>query len=118
MSKILYFIIFTLFFAGSSYFENLNAADEKANSHGGKNELPESARPNDATISLFEERKKRFIDNQRRKGDLYIIEPKGNAKNFNFEKNLISSKLKKQLSKGFLLSYLFYDNGEYAMKLL
>ena len=39
------------------------------------------------------------------------IEPKGNAKNFNFEKNLASSKLEKQLSKGFLLSYLFYDNG-------
>ena len=82
----------------------------KAISYNDKHELPEHARPNDATISLYEERKKRFID-KRRQGRLYIIEPKGNAKNFNFEKNLASSKLEKQLSKGFLLSYLFYDNG-------
>ena len=84
---------------------------EEANSHGGALELPESARPNDATISLFEERKKNFIEQRRREGRLYTVSPKGNAKNFNFEKNLVSSKLEKQLSKGFLLSYLFYDNG-------
>ena len=54
-------------------------------SYGGVNEMPEKARPNDSTISLFEERKKRFIDNQRRKGDLYIIEPKGNAINFKYK---------------------------------
>ncbi len=64
----------------------------KAISYNCKHELPEHARPNDATISLYEERKKRFIDNRRRQGRLYIIEPKGNAKNFNFEKNLASFK--------------------------
>ena len=51
MNKILYLIIFILFLTNSSY-------SEEANSHGGALELPESARPNDATISLFEERKK------------------------------------------------------------
>jgi hypothetical protein len=106
VKKLLGIMILSLLLSGNAY-----ADDGKAVSYGGVNEMPEKARPNDATISLFEERKKRFIDNQRRKGDLYIIEPKGNAKNFNFEKNLISSKLEKQLSKGFILSYLFYDNG-------
>ena len=87
------------------------ADDRKAVSYGGAHELPEDARPNDATISLFEERKNKFIKQRKRQGRLYTINPKGNAIEFNFEKNLPSSKLEKQLSKGFLLSYLYYDNG-------
>ena len=106
MKKILSLIIFILFFFNHSY-----SNDEKAKSWNNANEMPEKARPNDATISLFEERKKRFIENQRRKGDLYIIEPKGNAVKFKYEKNLDSVSLKKELSKGYILSYLFYDNG-------
>jgi len=106
MKKILSLIIFILFFFNHSY-----SNDEKAKSWNNANEMPEKARPNDATISLFEERKKRFIENQRRKGDLYIIEPKGNAVKFKYEKNLESLSLKKELSKGYVLSYLFYDNG-------
>jgi len=90
---------------------NANADDVKAVSYGGVSEMPEKARPNDATISLFEERKKSFIENRRRQGRLYIIEPKGNAVNFKYEKNLDSVSLKKELSKGYILSYLFYDNG-------
>ena len=105
--KIILSLIILIFFL----FNHAYSDDEKAKSWNGANEMPEKARPNDATISLFEERKKSHIENRRRQGRLYIIEPKGNAKNFNFEKNLISSKLEKQLSKGFLLSYLFYDNG-------
>ena len=64
MNKILYLIIFLLFLTNSSY-------SEEANSHGGALELPESARPNDATISLFEKRKKLFIERRRREGRLY-----------------------------------------------
>jgi hypothetical protein len=106
MKKLLGIVVICSLLGGNAY-----ADDGKAVSYGGVSELPEDARPNDATISLFEERKKRFIDKRRRQSRLYIIEPKGNAKNFDFEKNLISSKLEQQLSKGFLLSYLFYDNG-------
>jgi len=83
----------------------------KAISYNDKHELPENARPNDATISLYEERKKRFIKRRRREGRLYTIAPKGNAVKFTYQKNLPSLKLEKQLSEGFLLSYLFYDNG-------
>ena len=83
----------------------------KAISYNDKHELPEHVHPNDATISLYEERKKRFIKRRRREGRLYTIAPKGNAVKFTYQKNLPSLKLEKQLSEGFLLSYLFYDNG-------
>lgn len=106
MKKLLAIVVLGLLLSGNAY-----ADDGKAVSYGGVNEMSEKARPNDATISLFEERKKRFIENQRRKGDLYIIEPKGNAVKFKYEKNLESLSLKKELSKGYVLSYLFYDNG-------
>ena len=106
MKKLLGIVVLGLLLSGNGYADN-----GKAVSYGGVNEMPEKARPNDATISLFEERKKRFIENQRRKGDLYIIEPKGNAVKFKYEKNLDSVSLKKELSKGYILSYLFYDNG-------
>ena len=95
MKKILGIIVLSLLLSGNAY------ADE----------MPEKARPNDATISLFEERKKSHIENRRRQGRLYIIEPKGNAVNFKYKKNLDSVSLKKELSKGYILSYLFYDNG-------
>ena len=75
------------------------------------NEMPEKARPNDKTISLYEYKKKLWIQNLRGPGHLYTIKPKGNAKVFNYEKNISSSKLESQLSKGYLLSYLFYDKG-------
>ena len=79
MKKVLIFIIFTLFLTNSSY-------SEKINTHGGALELPESARPNDATISHFELRKKLFIEQRRREGRLYTVTPKGNAKKFTYEK--------------------------------
>jgi len=104
MKKVLIFIIFTLFLTNSSY-------SEKVNTHGGTNELPESARPNDATIYYFELQKKLFIKQRRRQGRLYTVPPKGNAKKFTYEKNISSSKVDKQLSEGYLLSYIFYDNG-------
>ena len=106
MKKLLAIVVLGLFFSGNAY-----ADDGKAVSYGGAGEMPEKARPNDATISLFEERKKNHIENRRRQGRLYIIEPKGNAVKFKYEKNLDSVSLKKELSKKYVLSYLFYDNG-------
>ena len=106
MKKLLGIIVLGLLLGG-----NANADDEKAVSYGGAHELPEDARPNDATISLFEERKKFFIEQRRRQGRLYTVAPKGNAKKFVYKKNLLSSKIENQLSEGFFLSYLYYDNG-------
>ena len=101
MKKLLGIVVLSLLLVNSSY-------SEEANSHRGALELPESARPNDATISLFEERKKNFIEQRRREGRLYTVSPKGNAKKFTYEKNKSSSKVDKQLSEGHLLSYLFF----------
>ena len=96
MWKILSLIILSLFIAKNVFADN---------------EMPEKARPDDKTISLYEYKKKIFIKNRRDQGRLYTIKPKGNAKVFNYEKNILSSKLESQLSKGYLLSYLFYDKG-------
>jgi len=79
--------------------------------YNGVLELPEDARPNDDTIAYFEIRKLMFIERLRERGRIYTIEPKGNAVEFNFDKNLPSSTLEKELSEGLILSYLFYDNG-------
>lgn len=75
-------------------------------------EIPENARPNDATISLYEDGRREFFSVWKSRGNLYTIEPKGNAEQFKHSQNLKSETLKRQLSKGYILSYLFYDNGE------
>ena len=106
MKKLLGIVVLGLLLVNSSYSD-----DGKAISYNNALELPEHARPNDATISLFEERKEKFIKERRRQNRLYTIAPKGNAAKFTYEKNLPSLKLEKQLSEGFLFSYLFYDNG-------
>jgi len=106
MKKLLSILVLGLLFGGSGY-----ADDGKAVSYGGAHELPEHARPNDATISLFEERKNKFIKKRKKQKRLYTIKPKGNAIEFNYDKNLTSSTLEKELSEGFILSYLYYENG-------
>jgi CubicO group peptidase (beta-lactamase class C family) len=106
VKKIFLTILFTLVQSLSVY-----ADDGKAVGYDGALALPEDARPNDATISLFEERKEIFINRRKMQGQLYTIAPKGNAVEFNFDKNLPSSTLEKELSEGFILSYLYYENG-------
>ena len=64
----------------------------------------------DATISLFEERKN-FIKHEENKAIIHWLQPKGNALNLIYDKNLPSSTLEKELSEGFILSYLYYENG-------
>ena len=99
-------MVLGLLLSGNAY-----ADDGKAVSYGGAHELPEHARPNDATISLFEEIKNKFIKKRKKQKRLYTIKPKGNAIEFNYDKNLTSLTLEKELSEGFILSYLYYENG-------
>jgi len=106
MKKLLGIVVLSLLLSG-----NAHADDGKAVSYGGAHELPEHARPNDATISLFEERKNKFIKKRKKQKRLYTIKPKGNAIEFNYDKNLTSLTLEKELSEGFILSYLYYENG-------
>jgi hypothetical protein len=75
-------------------------------------ELPESARPNDATISYYEERKSSMLARRSQQGSLYTILPKGNSINFAIDENKPSLILEKELSEGYILSYIYYENGK------
>ena len=74
-------------------------------------EIPEKERPNDATISLYEDGRREFFITLKSGGNMYSIKPKGNSETFKISKNPQSKILDKQLSKGYILSYLYYDNG-------
>ena len=74
-------------------------------------EMPENARPNDATIALYERGRRNFFDTLKFQGEFYTITPKGNAEPFNFMTNPKSKFLEDQLTNGYLTSYLYYDTG-------
>lgn len=73
-------------------------------------ELPENIRPNDATISLYQERRLNLI-RQRGWGRLYTIKPKGNAVDYKEQPKKSSEVLDTALTRGYLFSYLYYENG-------
>jgi len=70
-------------------------------------ELPSDVRPNDATISLYNDRRIKFINKRRSQGNAYTVDPKGNAVPFKHDPNPASLTLEKELSEGYILSYLF-----------
>lgn len=74
-------------------------------------EMPENARPNDATIALYERGRKNFFDTLKSRGEFYTITPKGNAEPFNYMTNPKSKFLEDQLTNGYLTSYIYYDSG-------
>ena len=74
-------------------------------------EMPENARPNDATISLYERGRRNFFNKLKSQGEFYTIVPKGNSELFKYLANQKSKVLEAQLAKGYLTSYLYYDNG-------
>jgi CubicO group peptidase (beta-lactamase class C family) len=80
-------------------------------SYSESHEILESARPNDATISLYENRKNNFIQLQKRKGNVYTIAPKGNKVDFASNSNPKSLTLEKELASGYILSYIYYEKG-------
>lgn len=74
-------------------------------------ELPENVRPNDATISLYQDRLATLIETRRAQGRLYKIEPKGNSVPFKQSPSKTSQALEKELASGFIVSYLYYESG-------
>ena len=80
-------------------------------SHSSNEELPQNVRPNDNTISLYLDRKTSHIEHRQDQGRTYKVEPSGNALDFKFVPNIKSTVLEQQLSKGYILSYLFYEDG-------
>ena len=96
--------------------ENTNTAapadmDGPAVQYDNFSEIPESARPNSATISLYEENRRTFLQRLINGGNAYRIRPAGNA--VSFQRNLLpeSATIERELSDGYLLSYLYYENG-------
>jgi CubicO group peptidase (beta-lactamase class C family) len=77
----------------------------------GNAELPEEITPNDATISLYSERRLSFIQRGKERGRLYTIQPKGNAITYQQELTENSQILERELSEGYILSYLYFENG-------
>lgn len=75
-------------------------------------EMPQSARPNDATISLYEDRRVSHLSHQAIRDNLYHIKPNGNAVQFKKESTIPSQTLEKELATGYILSYLYYADGE------
>lgn len=74
-------------------------------------EIPEGQRPNDATVSLYLERKERFLLRLIYNGEAYVISPKGNHEPFARNPNPPSESLIQELAEGYIYSYLYYDNG-------
>ena len=73
--------------------------------------IPELIRPNDATISFYQERFFNLIKRRDSQGRLYTIKPKGNAVEYVEQPNKSSETLNAELSKGYILSYLYYEKG-------
>jgi len=74
-------------------------------------EFSEKARPNDKAISNSQDGYRSRIQRWKSQNRLYVVEPKGNAIDFRYEPNKKSLILEKELSEGYILSYLFYENG-------
>lgn len=88
------------------------AVDGKAANHNKPfSELPESARPNDAAISLYQDQLASHIERRKAQGRLYTIHPKGNAAPFKQASHTSSQALEKELANGYIVSYLFYASG-------
>lgn len=109
LSLIIFFLL-TLASCQTTMTRQNNPGGE-AVSYGRSINIPQKARPNDATISAYEDRKKSFLQRRKNGGRLYVVEPKGNAVDFRYQPNKKSLILEKELSEGFILSYLFYENG-------
>ena len=74
-------------------------------------EFSEKARPNDKAISNSQDGYRSRIQRWKSQNRLYVVNPKGNAVDFKYEQNEKSLILEKELSEGYILSYLFYENG-------
>ena len=74
-------------------------------------QFSEIDRPNDEAISNSQDGYRSKIQRWKSQNRLYVVEPKGNAVDFKYEPNKKSLILEKELSEGYILSYLFYENG-------
>ena len=89
--KVILFYFFYIFLSFQSYGCTFNCGSSSVipqNDPGGPAvkygdshftvEIPESERPNDATISLYEDGRRHFYQKLKSQGNMYSIPPKGN----------------------------------------
>ena len=84
---------------------------QSVTTYGDGIEIPERARPNEATKQYYLAAQKEWIESNIRRGRGYKISPAGNALAFEARPNPISKMLEKEFEGGSLISYLYYDNG-------
>ena len=86
------------FNCGSSHVIQQKDPGGPAVKYGNKSfntEIPEKERPNDATISLYEDGRRVFFQKRKLRGNMYSIPAKGNAEPFKITKNPKSKILEK-----------------------
>ena len=84
---------------------------EQAVQYENFSEIPESARPNNATIALYEDNRRIFLQRLISGGNAYRIRPAGNAVPFQEDLLPANPTIEQELSDGYLLSYLYYEDG-------
>ena len=112
---LMFVFLFSLMGDGVSYAGIISncsncGGEGKAVNYGRSINIPEKARPNDATISSYQIRRNNWLLRKSNQGLLYVVEPKGNAIDFRYEPNKKSLILEKQLSLLKENFYVFYDS--------
>ena len=79
--------------------------------YGNGAEIPQSARPNDATIERYEFMRREFRDRLVAGENAYRIRPAGNAVAFREELLPANAAIDRELREGYVLSYLYYEDG-------
>ncbi len=82
-----------------------------ANSNFSGHEMPEEFRPNDATISLVEKRKLRWLKSREIQKRIIYIDPVDTHHSITTLNNDENAHLEQELNTGYMLSYLFFDKG-------
>jgi hypothetical protein len=73
--------------------------------------MPERVTPNDATISIYQNRRSEFIATRKFQNRLYTIPANINAPEFPQIQNPTSAIMERELSNGYILSYLLFERG-------
>ena len=84
---------------------------ETANSNFSGHQMPEEFRPNDATISLVEIRKLRWLRSREKQERIIYIDPANTHESIVTLNSNENAHLEQELNTGYMLSYLFFDNG-------
>lgn len=104
-------IVFVLTLLALSGCKTTPISEERIVDYGDGVELPEWARPNEATKQFYLLKHNEWMARNIKRGRGYKISPAGNAQEFEYSANPTNKKLEQEFKTGSLLSYLYYDDG-------